>query len=183
MRSVIVILTGCALLGACSDGSDQGAALETPQQSVAKGTGAEAVATPAPPPLPNEFSRTAWRARDESGALYTTFLDPAGRYRDIRNGDPWQQGAWEYDAEDRICFTPDAEDSLAQCWRPERMDEGGHMIVTSGSGRRVQLESVEYRRPEAPVEDELDGEDGEAGADAGADTGPDTGADPAAEPS
>jgi len=164
MKSAIAILTGFALLGACSDGSDQSAALETPQQTVAKGGSAKASPTPEPPPLPNEFSRTAWRARDENGALYTTFLDPGGRYRDMRNGDPWQQGAWEYDEEDRICFTPDAEDSLYQCWRPERMDQSGHMIVTSASGRRVQLESVEYRRPEAPVEGETEREDSEAAA-------------------
>ncbi|WP_145916830.1 hypothetical protein [Erythrobacter sp. QSSC1-22B] len=170
MKSAIAILTGFALLGACSDGSEQSAAVETPQQAALDSAATEAEPAPEPPPLPNEFSRTAWRARDGSGALFTTFLDPGGRYRDMRNGDPWQQGVWEYDAQDRICFTPDAEDSLDQCWRPERMDEGGHMIVTSGSGRRVQLESVEYRRPEPPVESETDGEDGEETADGAAET-------------
>ncbi len=44
------------------------------------------------------------------------------------------------------------------------MDQSGHMIVTSASGRRVQLESVEYRRPEAPVEGETGREDSEAAA-------------------
>lgn len=166
MKSAIAIVTGFALLGACSDGSDQGTALETPQQSVAQGGSATATPAAEPPPLPNEFSRTAWRARDEGGALYTTFLDPGGRYRDLRNGDLWQQGAWEYDEDDRICFTPEAQDALDQCWRPERMDQSGRMIATSDSGRRVQLESVEYRRPEPPVEGETGGEDGEEAVDA-----------------
>jgi len=165
MKSAIAILVGFALLGACSDGSDQSPTFETPQQTVAKGGSAKATPTPEPPPLPNEFSRTAWRARDGSGALYTTFLDPGGRYRDLRNGDPWQQGAWEYDEEDRLCFTPDAEESLGQCWRPERMDQSGDMIVTSSSGRRVRLDSVEYR---APTQDETEGEDSEEATDAGA---------------
>jgi hypothetical protein len=168
MKSAIAILAGSALLAACSDGTEQSAAPETPQQAVLSSGAPEATPTSEPPPLPNEFSRTAWRARDESGALYTTFLDPGGRYRDLRNGDLWQQGAWEYDEEDRICFTPDAEDSLDQCWRPERMDESGRMIATSDSGRRVQLESVEYRRPEPPVEADTDGEDGSEATDAAA---------------
>lgn len=161
MKRALAILAGFTLLGACSDGTEQSAPLETPQQKMVRGETVAAEATPEPPPLPNEFSRTAWRARDESGALYTTFLDPAGRYRDLRNGDPWQQGAWEYDEENRICFTPDAGASLGQCWHPERMDEGGRMLVTSASGRRVRLESVEYRRPETPAESETGSEDGE----------------------
>lgn len=152
MKSAIAWLIGCVLLGGCSDGSNQSSALETPQQAMVKGDGVEATPTPEPPALPNEFSRTAWRVRGENGALYTTFLDPGGRYRDLRNGDPWQEGTWEYDEEDRVCFTPDAAGSLGQCWRPERMDDVDQMIVTSGSGRRVRLESVEYRRPDPLVE-------------------------------
>jgi len=159
MKSAIASLVGLALLGACSDGSDQNAPLETPQQAIVEGDSAEAATpTPEPPALPNEFSRTAWRVRGEEGALYTTFLDPGGRYRDLRNGDPWQKGAWEYDAQERICFTPDAESSLGQCWRPERMDPSGQMIVTSSSGRRVRLESAEYRPPELPVDGENENE-------------------------
>lgn len=171
MNPAIAILAAALLLAACSDAADHGASLETPQQAAMEGEAPDAETAAPPPPLPNEFSRTAWRTRDESGAQYTTFLDPAGRYRDMRNGDPWQEGAWEYDDEDRICFTPDAEDALGQCWNPERMDDGGRMIVTSASGRRVRLESVEYRRPEAPIEIEIEGEnedeiEGEDGAEA-----------------
>lgn len=160
MKSPIAILAGFALLSACSDGTEPSAAIESPQQAALDGGAGGAEPATEPPPLPNEFSRTAWRADDESGAQYSTFLDPAGRYRDLRNGDPWQVGAWEYDDEDRICFTPDAEGALGQCWNPERMDDGGRMIVTSASGRRVRLESIEYRRPDAQVE-----------ADAGDETG------------
>lgn len=165
MKSAIAILFGSLLLSACSDGAEQSAPLATPQQAALAGDTEEAEPAAEAPPLPNEFSRTAWRVRGESGALYTTFLDPGGRYRDLRNGDPWQLGAWEYDEEDRICFTPDAESGLGQCWNPERMDEGGRMIVTSASGRRIRLESVEYRQPEPPVDGEAEAE-GEAAADA-----------------
>ncbi len=158
MKSVLALLAGSLLLAGCGDVAERSEPLETPQQAALDAGTPEAEPTAEPPPLPNEFSRTAWRTRDESGAQYTTFLDPAGRYRDLRNGDLWQEGAWEYDQDDRICFTPEAEESLGQCWNPERMDDGGRMIVTSASGRRVRLESVEYRRPEAPVESETDEE-------------------------
>lgn len=158
MKSAIAILAGFVLLGACGEGAEQSAMIESPQEAAFNGASVKAEPTPEPPPLPDEFSRTAWRTRDESGAQYTTFLDPAGRYRDMRNGDPWREGAWKYDSEDRICFTPDGENSLGQCWNPERMDDGGRMIVTSASGRRVRLESVEYRRPEAPVDAESEAE-------------------------
>jgi hypothetical protein len=103
--------------------------------------------------LPAEFIRTAWRIVSEDGARYTTYLDEDGRYRDFRNGDPWQEGTWETDSEDRLCFLPEAEGAVLRCWHPDRMQGANRMIASSDNGQRIRLDRADY----SPPEDETEG--------------------------
>ncbi|MEX0341943.1 MAG: hypothetical protein AB3N06_05105, partial [Erythrobacter sp.] len=93
---------------------------------------------------------TAWRAVAADGARYTTFLDPDGTYRDLRNGDHWQTGSWTYsgDTQGRIlCFTPSDENGVELCWEPDRMS-GDTLRAESDSGVTIELERVEYVLPD-----------------------------------
>lgn len=106
-------------------------------------------------PLPDEFSGTAWRAVAADGARYTTYLDTGGRYRDLRNGDPWQEGSWSIAeaGKRQICFLPDGEAGRQTCWQPDEM-EGRRLYLGNGAGRRIELRQVEYVPPgDADTED------------------------------
>ncbi|MEZ5680737.1 MAG: hypothetical protein R3E14_05515 [Erythrobacter sp.] len=94
---------------------------------------------------PEVFAGTAWRAVSEDGARYTTYLDPDGTYRDLRNGDEWQTGTWRYDVEAGalLCFAPEAEDGVESCWKPGKM-HGDKLDATDSGGRRIELHKVEY---------------------------------------
>lgn len=131
-------------LGACAPpAEDSGDAGATPAGAIA--------ASPSDPPTrraPEGFAATAWRAIGEDGARFTTYLDPDGTYRDLRNGDPWQQGSWSYTAGDdpRLCYTPDDENAVKRCWTPGAMSDGT-MEATGEDGRRIELERVDYAPP------------------------------------
>ena len=136
--------------------------------------------------LPNDFARTAWRIEDDEGAIYTTFLDDGGRYRDFRNGDLWHVGSWEVDDEGRLCLSPeqdaagresgadDAQGSQTSfCWTPRGMDGDGGMIIKASSGKRVRLQQVDYEAPESAPS----GQDaGDAGSAPSSGTGPEASA-------
>ena len=101
-----------------------------------------------------EFVGTAWRVSAEDGARYVTYLDAEGRYRDLRNGDPWQEGGWSLEAapgdeegQVLLCFQPEGDNVRERCWETGKLDDG-KLIVTSGGGRRVQLEKVAYEAPQ-----------------------------------
>lgn len=118
---------------------------------------ASSSATPMPSeePAPEAFAATAWRAMSEDGARYTTYLDPDGSYRDLRNGDPWQSGSWRYiDGEDGklLCFEPEDENGLERCWEPGRMS-GDTMRAKGDSGVTIELERTDYQPP-ADADDE-----------------------------
>ena len=165
---LLATVTGLALVGACSP--------DTPENEIAAGNALDAAEGGSAEQesettalndegLPNDFARTAWRVEDEDGARYTTFLDDGGRYRDLRNGDPWHSGSWEVDAENQLCLTPDTDDETGSegaaetaqepsegprsCWNPRGMDGDGGMIVQASSGKRVRLQQVDYRAPDA----------------------------------
>lgn len=98
---------------------------------------------------PEVFAETAWRVIAEDGARYTTLLDSDGIYRDLRNGDPWQQGNWtsaEGPEGKQLCFIPADENGVERCWLPGRM-EGETLTATGPSGRRIELTRVEYTAP------------------------------------
>lgn len=101
-----------------------------------------------------EFVGTAWRVSAEDGARYVTYLDAEGRYRDLRNGDPWQEGGWALEAapgdeegQVLLCFQPEGDNVRERCWETGKLDDG-KLIVTSGGGRRVQLEKAAYEAPQ-----------------------------------
>ncbi len=111
---------------------------------------------PSEEPAPKTFASTAWRAIAEDGARYTTQLDPDGTYRDLRNGDPWQTGSWDYSADDEsnlLCFTPQDENGVERCWRPERMN-GDTMRATSENGTEIELRRVDYTPASKGSDDE-----------------------------
>ncbi len=125
----------------------------------------ESEATPAEPDAGNDssngpptFADTAWRSVSEDGARYTTMLDRDGTYRDLRNGDPWQQGSWTYaevDNRKELCFLPDAENGVERCWTPGRMEDGT-LIATGPGERRIELERVDYQSQEVSEADEAE---------------------------
>ncbi|WP_324828649.1 hypothetical protein [Qipengyuania zhejiangensis] len=122
---------------------------------------AESEPTPAPTQqatpngqVPEIFAATAWRTTGDDGARYTTYLDDAGTYRDLRNGDPYQQGTWTFGqnpGEKLLCFTPEDEGGVERCWLPGQM-RGKVMTATAADGHRIELEQIDY----APA-DEGDG--------------------------
>ena len=109
---------------------------------------------PSGKPAPDSFTGTAWRVMAEDGARYVTMLDEDGTYRDLRNGDPWQEGDWTFadgPGGKQLCLKPDHEDGLERCWEPERM-KGDTMIATGPGERRIELTRVEYAAPETQEE-------------------------------
>ena len=167
----LLALGSFAALAACSAPEEAGVSVDPESASQVDATDETVEAE-----MPSDFAGTAWRVNDEEGARYTTFLDPGGRYRDHRNGDPFQEGAWEIDAEERICFTPDDEEGDAgddapgadgdaetdgdrsavnrTCWRPDRMASDDTLLLHSQSGRRIRATKVDYTGPNAPEDDE-----------------------------
>ncbi|MBX7539475.1 hypothetical protein [Qipengyuania sphaerica] len=106
--------------------------------------------TPSGKPAPDTFAGTAWRITAEDGARYTTLLDEDGTYRDLRNGDPWQEGDWTYadgPGGKQLCLKPDHEDGRERCWQPGRMKDDA-MIATGPGDRRIELLKVAYTAPE-----------------------------------
>ena len=146
MRAAGALLLATVLSG-CAAGGD------TPAEPAETATPQDAAASdPADTPLPDDYAGTAWQVSDADGARYITHLDPDGTYRDLRNGDPLQQGTWSVDAEDRICFSaPFAQDEdatdaegLETCWRPHHMAGEGELLLHGQSGRRIMATRVEY---------------------------------------
>jgi hypothetical protein len=149
MRRIIHAALASLVLAACAPAGQSGdESAATPETAL----------TPTGEPAPEIFSATAWRAVAEDGARYTTYLDPDGTYRDLRNGDPWQTGSWTYDEGARpklLCFTPDDENAIERCWEPGRMS-GDTMRAESDGGLTIELERVDYELPAEgePAEDE-----------------------------
>lgn len=155
------IILGLAT-AACTPPQDQPTAQVEAETAMA--AGAESGDEPSTPP--QTFADTAWRSVSEDGARYTTMLDRDGTYRDLRNGDPWQQGSWTY-AEDEnrkeLCFVPDAENGVERCWTPGRMEDDT-LIATGRGERRIELQRVDYQPPE--IVDAEEGEDSQEGDEA-----------------
>ena len=118
--------------------------------------GGEAQQAPATTPTdrptePITMAGTAWDANDSNGAVYTTFIDPEGTYRDFRDGKVWQIGSWDRPGGNRICFKPDnpvEEDGSRLCWTVRQPGEDGVMVAIDEDGREVTVREVEYVPPE-----------------------------------
>lgn len=147
MRSFFRVSTILALgLGACTPPEDEpGSQGSTVLEETGEETDEESA--------PEGFAETAWRVTSESGARYATYFDAGGRYRDLRNGDPWQEGEWTYSdgpSGKQVCLTPDDENGVETCWQPGSVDDGT-MVATGPGDHRIELTRVTYQAPE-PVE-------------------------------
>ena len=107
------------------------------------------------------MAETAWLSISEEGAVYTTYLDPDGRYRDLRDGQVVFAGSWEQDASEKLCFTP--EEGTGACWTHGAPGLDGVMRATNEAGRAIELKRISYTPPPV-VEEETDAP--EAGANA-----------------
>jgi hypothetical protein len=156
---ITMLFASILLLAGCNQPQEQGSdetAEVTPAQEAdgeagdtAPATGVDAEPTPDATPTPEELAMTgtAWRVVGEDGAIYTTFLDAEGEYRDMKNGDPWAEGTWERLADGRLCFTPSDEDRAGGCWSLGKHNTDGSMRVTSDAGREIELQQVTYLAP------------------------------------
>lgn len=141
MRRTPLILV--LAFAACSPAPEQDAAT---QVAAAETEEPEPEPSPTTSPAPDDFTNTAWRSTAENGALFVTYLDEGGTYRDLRNGDPYQTGTWEYADDGQLCLTPEADDAQGGCWEPERMRDGDMLTLTSGE-RRIQVRRITYEPP------------------------------------
>lgn len=143
-RVLLIAPVSLALLSACSaQTAEEEAAAE---QEVA---GEETAAADGKTPEPREFAGTAWRSMAEDGARFVTYIDAGGTYRDLRNGDSFQQGAWTWNADGfsrKLCFTPEADGGVERCWSVSPVEDGV-MIVTGLDDKQVELERVDYVLP------------------------------------
>ena len=142
LRSTLSAAAAALLLAGCSGSSS----------TALPGAGSSAPATAgttdtSSAPLPSDFTGTAWRVDGTDGARYTTYLDPQGRYRDWRDGQPWATGTWENGSDGSLCFTPDGDNVLRRCWQPDSMTADGTMTATAEDGHQIELTDVDYSPP------------------------------------
>jgi hypothetical protein len=136
-RPFIATIAVC-LVPACAPGEDGSTATEeaAPDDTTAdNGSAQEALL----------MADTAWLSVGSDGAVQTTFFDPDGRYRDLRNGQPMDAGTWQQRPDGSICFTPDT--GLGDCWNHGKLEEDGSTVVTSASGKRVEIRQITYAGP------------------------------------
>ena len=110
---------------------------------------------------PTQYKATAWRTTGEDGAVYTTYLNADGTYRDLRNGDEYQTGQWTLEGEDRLCLAPDEQRDVGGCWSAGSV-RGDSVVMTRNDGTRVEVRKVEYLIPEnqLPTDEATDDADG-----------------------
>ena len=102
------------------------------------------------------MAETAWLSVSADGAVYTTFLDPDGRYRDLRDGEIVFAGNWEQNASGRLCFAPD-QGKLA-CWSHGSPGLNGEMRATNEEGYAIEVKRITYTpSPEPDAESEAEG--------------------------
>ncbi len=127
-------------------------------------------ASPAPSDGPDGVSRelspeslemveTAWLSVSADGAVYSTFLDPDGRYRDVRDGAVVYTGSWEQNAARELCFRPDQ--GAGGCWSHGAPGLDGVMQARSRAGRTIALKRISYTAP-VPATEDQDGAQSEA---------------------
>lgn len=121
---------------------------------------ADAQASPSPAPVAalSSYADTAWRSTAENGALFATYLDSGGHYRELRNGDPYQTGIWTYAADGRLCLTPNAENAQGGCWTPRPINEDGTLVLVNDAGRRIELTRITHEPP-AEIDEEPEAEE------------------------
>ena len=152
LSAFIAPLALCAL-AACSDGSgDLSAEGAAAGSTIPQEAGDEASGTS----TPMQLAETGWLTVGKDGAVQTTFFDPDGRYRDLRNGEEVAGGRWERRADGRVCFEPDV--GLGACWETGDEDATGSIIATDTDGTSIALRRVTYIAPPAPDADAAESE-------------------------
>ncbi|WP_061926622.1 hypothetical protein [Altererythrobacter epoxidivorans] len=150
MRRTILLACAALCITACSapeEGAD-GSVVTEDTTDVAAATEDNAGDTGGSDETPPaDLERTAWRVDGEDGAVYTTYLDDDGTYRDFKNGEPLQSGTWEEVSAGRICFEPAEDDKRGECWDNEALAKDGTMRTTSDSDKTVELRRVTYVGP------------------------------------
>ena len=152
LKRLVGPIAATLLAGCSAPGEDSAPSIDPASDTAALDVEPESA------PTPDHFYGTAWRAIADDGARYVTYLDAGGTYRDLRNGDLWQEGAWSHDEGPEgqvLCFTPDEENGVERCWTPGRITDGS-MIATNAAGRRIELEQVPYDLPEDGGNDPVD---------------------------
>ena len=123
------------LIAGCSAGSSPEEAEPAPEPGSDSGTSelsAESLV----------MAETAWLSVSEEGVVYTTLLDPDGRYRDIRDGKIAYQGTWEQNASSELCFSPDK--GMGACWEHGAPGLDGVMRATNRAGRSIEVKRITY---------------------------------------
>ncbi|MDJ0978246.1 MAG: hypothetical protein QNI87_06900 [Erythrobacter sp.] len=100
------------------------------------------------------MAETAWLAVGAQGEVFTTFIDPDGRYRDFVNGELRFTGAWEQNADRDLCFSPDTGDG--DCWSHGGPGLDGVMRITNSAGRAIEIKRIAYTPPPEPETDETE---------------------------
>ena len=129
--TLALTLAGCT--GEPADGGGTSALSESPTPEAAPSSSELAVA------------QTGWLSIGADGAVQTTFFDADGRYRDLRNGEPFAQGGWEQRPDGSICFEPD--EGAGACWMTGAPDAAGEIIVTSTDGKAIAIRRITYMAP------------------------------------
>lgn len=136
----LAILTALALAGCADNAEDSATANSDPAP--------EAGATPETTPSPDTditVAESGWLTVGTDGAVQTTFFDPDGRYRDLRNGEPFGEGAWEQRPDGKVCFEPDS--GRGACWETDQADENGEAKATNGDGKSIVIKQITYLAP------------------------------------
>jgi len=121
------------------------------------------------------MAETAWLSVSEAGEVFTTYLDPDGRYRDERGGQVVYGGTWEQNPNRELCFTPDSGEGA--CWAHGAPGLDGVMRATSGQGRAIEAKKVVYTAPAILAEEAQATEDAGGETGDGADTPSDNSTD------
>lgn len=156
MRASLPILAFAACLTGCTPAADDTPATGSTAEPAVAGEAAADDEAEAPPPAaaPSSYENTAWRSTAENGALFATYLDAGGTYRDLRNGDPYQTGSWTYGDDGQLCLVPDGENTRGGCWTPRRMNADGKLILVNAADKRIELTRITYEPPLSEEDEE-----------------------------
>ncbi|MXO86667.1 hypothetical protein GRI38_11590 [Altererythrobacter aurantiacus] len=141
-------------IGACAVEEDEASEPPVPATPAAAVAGSGQNAAPVEEAESvTQFQNTAWRSISEDGARFTTYFDPDGTYRDLRNGDPYQTGTWEFSDGETLCFFPEEEGNRGDCWNTGAL-RGDTLSATRVRDEfRIELERVDYAAPDTGEED------------------------------
>jgi len=139
--AIAPFLAALALTG-CEADTETGSGVADPASESAADDAAE----------PSEMlvvAETGWLTIGNDGAVQTTFFDPNGRYRDLRNNSQVAAGDWQQRADGSLCFTPDGwpEGAPETCWETGAPESDGSVIATDGAGKSISIKRVTYIAP------------------------------------